>query len=283
MSGGDKLSIQEVCQRAARLPCSPKLLPRLIEAMRDTESAADRIGDIIRQDTGLAASTLRLANSAAYGREIAIADLTQAIVVLGGREIYRIAAAAMLARWEEEHQDSLPWSPGAFSQHCLAVAVTAEVLADLMNLDNGTSAYTAGLVGDIGRLALAFICAGAYPEIGAEARSGDGGWDAAELRVLGFNSRDIGVSLMRSWNFPPAFITMIELLPNPESAPEADRPFLAQMHAARYLANSLGAAGAAAEFYFEPRPDFLGRHGYTVAVLKTALEKAGGKLRGKSN
>jgi len=188
----------------------------------------------------------------------------------------------MLARWEEAHQDTLPWSPGAFSQHCRAVAVTAEVLADLMDLGNATSAYTAGLVGDIGRLALAFICSGSYPEIGAGVRSGDGGWDAAELRVLGFNSRDVGVSLMRSWNFPPAFITMIEFLPNPESAPEADRPFLAQMHAARYLANSLGPAGASAEFFFEPQPEFLARHGYTVAVLKTALEKAGSRLRGKS-
>jgi len=273
-------SIDEVCRKASSLPCAPRLLPRLIEAMRDPDAAAEKIGNIILLDSGLAASTLRVANSAAYGREMPIADVTQAIVVLGGREIYRIAAAAMLARWEEMHQDLLPWSPGAFSRHSFAVAVAAEVAGKHVGVGDETNAYSAGLVGDIGRLSLAFLCAPAYPEIGGLVRSGLCRWEEAETKVLGYNNRDIGVILMKSWNFPPAFVTMVQFIGNPDGADESDRPFLAQMHAARYLANSLDPQGTPDEFLFEPNPEFLSRHGYTEKVLEQALAKVRMKTQG---
>jgi HD-like signal output (HDOD) protein len=249
--------------------------------MRDPDSAAEKIADIIRLDSGLAASTLRVANSAAYGRGMPIADLAQAIVVLGGREIYKIAAAAMLARWEEMHQESLPWSPGAFSRHSFSVAVAAEVVGRIVGAGDSTNAYSAGLVGDIGRISLAFICAASYPEIGALVRSGDCRWEEAESKVLGYNNRDVGASLMKSWNFPPAFVTMVLFIANPDGAAESDRAFLAQMHAARYLANSLAPQGTPDEFLFEPHPEFLARNGYTEEVLERALGEVREKTRGQ--
>jgi HD-like signal output (HDOD) protein len=273
-------TIEEVCRQASALPCAPRLLPRLIEAMRDPDAAADKIGSIILLDSGLAASTLRVANSAAYGREIPIADVTQAIVVLGGREIYRIAAAAMLARWEEMHQDLLPWSPGAFSRHSFTVAVAAETVGKHVAFGDETNAYSAGLVGDVGRLSLAFLCAPAYPEIGGLVRKGGCRWEEAETKVLGYNNRDIGARLMKAWSFPPIFVTTVEHMDNPEGADEADRPFLAQMHAARYLANSLDPQGTPDEFLFEPQPEFLAGHGYTEQVLEQSLAEVREKTQG---
>ena len=281
MGTQEKVSFEEFCRRATLLPCAPRLLPRLISAMKEPESAAERIGEIIRQDSGLAASTLRLANSASYGREIPIADLTQAIVVLGRSEIYRIAARAMVARWEEAHQKALPWGPGALSQHSLSVAVAAEALGGLRGIDDVTTAYTAGLVGDVGLLALAFVCSDVYPRVSTLSRNGGCRWEEAESRVLGFNNRTVGAALMRSWNFPSAFVTMVAFQNNADAAPPQDRPFIAQMQAARYLANSLGSFGTPEEFYFEPQQDLLARHGYTPALLKDAYEKAKAKMERK--
>jgi HD-like signal output (HDOD) protein len=249
--------------------------------MRESEAAADRVGDLIRQDAGLAASTLRLANSAAFAREVPIGDITQAIVVLGRREIYRIAAAAMVARWEEAHQDMLPWSPGAFGRHSLAVAVTAEVLATLLDEEDPTAAYSAGLVGDIGRLAVAFLCADHYPRISELARQGDAAWEAAETRVLGYHNREVGMALMREWNFPSQFVAMVEYLPDPGRAPRADRPFLALMQAARFVGNSLDPAGTPEEFLFKPQAEFLNRHGLGVEVLGKALELARERMQAR--
>jgi HD-like signal output (HDOD) protein len=106
-------------------------------------------------------------------------------------------------------------------------------------------------------------------------------WEEAETNVLGYNNRDIGVILMKAWNFPPAFVTMVEFIGNPDGADEPDRPFLAQMHAARYIANSLDPQGTPDEFLFEPHPDFLTRFGYTEQVLEQALVDVKEKTRGR--
>lgn len=59
-------SLDEVCERALRLPCSPTLLPRLVTVLEDVNASAMDIETIIKLDTALAGSTLRLANSAYF-------------------------------------------------------------------------------------------------------------------------------------------------------------------------------------------------------------------------
>jgi HD-like signal output (HDOD) protein len=249
-------------------------------AINDPEAAADRISAIIQQDPGLAANTLRVANSAAYGREIPIGDLTQAIIVLGEREIYRIAAAAMVSRWEESHQESLPWAPGAFARHSYAVAVTAEVLAGMIDGGDTASAYTAGLVGNIGRLTLAFICAPWYPSIGGYVRNRGMSWEDAETEILGYHHRGLGLLLMQSWNFPHEFISVAEFISLPEGAPVEHRLFIAQMHAARYLANSIDPLGTPDEFIFVPDMGFLNEYGFTAPILEEAVKNVRDRTRG---
>ena len=52
-------SIELVCERALRLPCSPAMLPRLINVLVAPDSSADEVADLIKVDSALAASTDR--------------------------------------------------------------------------------------------------------------------------------------------------------------------------------------------------------------------------------
>ena len=85
-------TLEEVCTTALRLPCSPVLLPRLIAALEQETSTAVEIERIIGMDSALAASTLRAANSAFYGARGGVAALDEANLLLGEKEVYRIAA-----------------------------------------------------------------------------------------------------------------------------------------------------------------------------------------------
>ena len=58
--------IEDVCEKAARLPCSPVLLPRLSRALASEGTTADELEAIIVVDPALASATLRLANSAFF-------------------------------------------------------------------------------------------------------------------------------------------------------------------------------------------------------------------------
>ena len=157
--------LDEVCAQALKLPCGPSLLPRLIATLQDAQSTAHEIEQIISLDSALAAATVRLANSAHFGAREPVAALDEAIVRLGQREIYRLSALALVSRWESVHHENLRWAPGDYSRHSLCTAIAAEVLAETTERIDPAMAYTAGLVCDLGKLALAYVCAPFYPAI----------------------------------------------------------------------------------------------------------------------
>ncbi len=78
-------TIDQVCERALRLPCSPAILPRLITVLVANDSSADDIADIIKVDAALAAATLRLANSAYFAGGTPSDTVSDAVVRLGQR------------------------------------------------------------------------------------------------------------------------------------------------------------------------------------------------------
>ena len=60
-------TLEEVCANVSKLPSAPSLLPQLMAALHKIEGTVGELERLIRVDSALAAATLRLANSAAYG------------------------------------------------------------------------------------------------------------------------------------------------------------------------------------------------------------------------
>jgi HD-like signal output (HDOD) protein len=264
-------SLDQVCEQALRLPCSPALLPLLIAALHDETSTAAEIERIIALDSALAGATLRLANSAAYGGTAPVFALDEAILRLGQREIYRLAALVLVSRWESVHTKNLRWEPGDYSRHSLCVALAAEVVAESSERIDPQVAYTAGLVCDLGKLALAYVCAPFYPGISARCEAERCAWEEAERWVLGYNHAEVGAKLLRAWNFPESFALVVEHQLNPPGAPPEALALLAHLHAARYLAVSLGAGVTEEGFLFHLHGSFLSEWGFTADFLQEAM------------
>ncbi len=264
-------SLDEVCALALKLPCSPALLPRLIAALHNETSTAAEIERIIALDSALAAATLRLANAAAYGPHEPVAALGDAILRLGQKEVYRLAALVLVSRWESVHTDNLRWDPGDYSRHSLCVAVAAEVVAESAERIDPQVAYTAGLVCDLGKLALAYVCARHYPTISACCEIAPCAWEQAEKSVLGYNHAEVGARLLRAWRFPERFAAVVEYQLDPSRGPAEALPLLAHLHAARYLAVSLGPGVTEEGFLFHLHGSFLAEWGFTTDFLEEAM------------
>jgi HD-like signal output (HDOD) protein len=263
--------LDEVCALALKLPCGPALLPRLIATLQDAESTAHEIERIISLDSALAAATLRLANSAHYGAGEPISALDEAILRLGQREVYRLAALALVSRWETVHHASLRWAPGDYSRHSLCTALAAEVLAEATERIDPAAAYTAGLICDIGKLALAYICAPFYPAISDCCALAPCTWEQAEKSVLGYDHTEAGARLLRAWRFPELLAQAVEHQLDPARAPAAVMPLLAHLHAAKYLAVTLGPGVTEEGFLFALHGAFLGEWGFTSDFLEEAM------------
>ncbi len=261
-------SIETVCEQALRLPCSPALLPRLTAVLAVPKSSADDIADIIKIDSSLAASTLRLANSAYFATETPSETVTDAVIRLGQRELYRLAALALVSRWEVGTSRS---DPGDFCRNALCTALAAEVLAETTERIDPQMAYTAGLVCDIGRLAVAHACASFFPAVRDFRITHGGTWSDGERSVLGYTHSEVGSRLLQAWSFPPTFAMAAQFCENPSEAPEESLPLVAHLHAAKYIATSFGPGAREDGIFFELNTPLMIEWGFTSELLQETM------------
>ncbi len=266
------ITIDEVCQKALRLPCSPVLLPRIIVVIEKEDVSIGELEKVIRLDPVLTSSTLRLANSAYFAAGSNRVDsLEEALQRLGLKEIFRLAALSLAGRWMTLDTDGYHWEAGDFCRLALVTAVAAECLAERVDGVDARTAYTAGLVHEVGKLAVAYSCGEYFTRIRAHQQANRCVWLAAEKAILGFNHAEVGSSLLRKWNFPERLVAVASFNPPTPSAPAEMMPMLVNVHAAKYLAASLGAGVAEDGFLFELHSGLLIEWGYSAAVLESAL------------
>lgn len=261
-------SIEKVCEQALRLPCSPAMLPRLTAVLVAPDSTADDIADIIKVDSSLAASTLRLANSAYFSTEVPADTVTDAVIRLGQRELYRLAALALVSRWEVGVSQS---EPGDFCRNALCTALAAEVLAETTEQVDPQMAYTAGLVCDIGKLAVAHACGAFFPAIRAHRAAHGGTWSDGERHVLGYSHSEVGSRLLQGWSFPPLLAMAASYGERPAEAPAEALPLMAHLHAGKYVATSFGPGVPEDGFLFELNSPLMVEWGFTPELMQETM------------
>ncbi len=264
-------AFDEVCARALQLPCSPTLLPRLTAVLAREDAGADELEAVIRIDPALAGSTLRLANSAFFSAATPVETVGEAILRLGQREIYRLAALSLAGRWMITAADGYRWEAGDFCRHALCRAIAAEHLADHTQLADPGLAYTAGLVGTAGKLAIAYACAPWFGDIRRHQVDHACTWVEAEHAILGYDYPEIGAALLTRWKFPPSLVAAAQFQLRPAQGPADLQPLLATLHAAHYLATSMGIGVSEDGFLIEIDGALLLNFGFTPELLTGAL------------
>lgn len=265
-------TLSQVCDKAMTLPAAPVLMPKIMRVLAKEDASISEFEQVIRLDTALAAATLRLANSAYFssggdGAE----NLEEAIQRLGQREVYRLAALAITGRWMNTHVEGFRWGVGDFCRFSLITALSAEYLAQKSSGVDPQTAYAAGLVHEIGKLALAYSCLEQFGAI-RERQEGNGStWLAAERAVLGYTHAEVGAALLRRWNFPPSLVAVAQYNPPAPDAPKEARPLLTLVHAGKFIATSIGAGVGEDGFLFELNQELMREAGLTPELIEEAL------------
>ncbi len=224
----EPLSAAAVLQRVARLPALPQAVLALQATLHDEHASIAECAGQIRRDAALTARMLRLANSAFYGVPGRVASVDDAIHLIGVRPLRALATtAAVSLQFEPPPPDAL--GHAGFWRHTLAAAHAAQALAEALGLDDET-AYTAALLHDIGRLALAVH----FPDAMRAWLPGT----AAERAALGIDHAEVGAAIARHWHLPEA---VAEAIASHHRPPPAERATLVDVvHVADALAHRLG-------------------------------------------
>jgi HD-like signal output (HDOD) protein len=204
----------------------PMIYDRLVRVINDQRARAADAGRIISEDPGLTARLLRIVNSAMFAFPKPIESVSQAVTLVGTRQIRDLALATSVTRMFEDMPAELI-DMYSFWQHSLACGVIARRIAAQRREPNIERFFVAGLLHDIGRLVM-FLRAGALVKSAMD-RANESGLPlvTCEGEILGCHHGQVGDALLSKWRFE---------MPYREAVAYHHAPSVARLHPAETAA-----------------------------------------------
>jgi putative nucleotidyltransferase with HDIG domain len=203
-------SREEIIKAVESLPPLPAVAMRVMQVAQDPNSSAADLAVVVSADPGLSARVLRIANSAAYRRQRDITSVQEALVMLGFLQARNIAISSAITGAYAPDALNVLFRIAQFWRHSMAVAFRASELAGRSRRLDVPSAFTAGILHNMGRLAMFYADPAGVDQAVAEAIVRDEPIETIEREMLGYDHAEVGGLLARKWNLPVAIQEAIE-------------------------------------------------------------------------
>src|SRR5579859_772796 len=189
-----------------RLPPFPRVAIRVLQLVNDENVQLHQLCELIASDPAFASEVLTVANSALYSPRYPSSSILQAIAVLGATKLQGMCVTVGVRAYLGKSM-SQPAMRGLW-RHNLACALIAERMAAVGFLDKDT-AYTCGILHDIGRTALAVIQPKEYANLLESHRGTPSSIIEGERQLIGWDHCEIGQRLISEWKMPAEFEPII--------------------------------------------------------------------------
>ena len=201
------------------LPSPPAIALQIIELAQDPDVDLGAAASVIAMDPALSARLMRVANSPLYAGRRRVETLAQATTMLGLNATLSLALGFSLARGLRAI-DSAAAEQERLWKHSVLAALAARLLGEQAGLDKLEDLMLAGLLQDIGALAMLQ----ARPDAWLALR--DGGripvTPEREREVFGGDHAEAGAWLARRWQLPGYLCNAIA---TSEGSPEPSSTF----------------------------------------------------------
>ena len=185
------------------MPTPPGIAVQLVNLAQSSETNFRQVEELVKLDPVIAGKLMRLANSSYYTRDRKIENLRQAIGKFGLNGTLTIALTFSLIKTPKNSGESFD-----FNSHwlrSLASAIICKRLSQLCSAGAPETFYLAGLLQDIGVLALATAKPQLYQHSSCTAVSHQL-QIAAETAELGVDHSAVGSWLLEYWEFPRLYV-----------------------------------------------------------------------------
>ncbi|MGB4861542.1 MAG: HDOD domain-containing protein [Tepidiformaceae bacterium] len=241
------------------LPPLPAVALRVMEVAQNPKSSASDLALVVSSDPGLSGRLLRVVNSAAYRRAREITSVQDALVTLGFVQARNMAISGAIAGAYAPDALNVLFRIEVFWRHSIAVAFKAAELAGKSRRLDVPSAFTAGILHNMGRLAMFYADATALDQAIAACLSRDQSLEELESELLGYDHAEVGGLLAERWKLPA---DIQDAIARHHSAPADEVSLAGVINAANAFvtANGLLAGYVVPPAYGEvpvPAPDFL--------------------------
>jgi putative nucleotidyltransferase with HDIG domain len=218
----------------AKLPAMPQILLKLLGLCQADGAGMAEMAKLVANDPGMTVKVLNVANSAAYNRGGQKVALMQALSTLGADMIKTLVISESVLQTFNSFPYSANTDLRTFWKHALTTAVIARELAKAIDYAQGEEAYLAGLLHDVGRMALLAAAPDDYAAI-FYAPDNDS-LCAQEQRSLQISHVEAGAWLIERWNLDSYMADAVLYHHEPARRVEGAHPLIRIVHLAHALA-----------------------------------------------
>lgn len=243
VNGGESRSTRPSRQEARTLlkkivdlPTLPAVVQKVIEVVEDERSSATDLARVIMTDESLTARVLRLANSAFYGHHRGVSSVTQAMVVLGFDVVKSLVLGISIFNTLWGKGKKVSAERKKMWLHSVTTASASNVIISATKPEKRETAFVAGLLHDIGKVALLSVYPQEYQDICRSAGNKRCPIQEVEASVLGFDHAEVGGWLSEQWNLPPEIVNAIMYHHRPGASPADSRLLTSVVHVGDLLA-----------------------------------------------
>jgi HD-like signal output (HDOD) protein len=205
MSLDHATSARELAKLVQQVPSLPLTFQRINELVTNPRSSANQITEAVTADQGLATRILRLANSSFYGLSARIDTISQAVTIIGTRQLRDLAlATAVLDLFKDVPNAAL--NGKAFWEHALAVGSATRLIAAKRGERETERHFVSGMLHDIGLVVMAQQMPDQVTAHVRAAETANQPLSMIERRDLGFDHAELGAHVIEHWRLPPSLI-----------------------------------------------------------------------------
>jgi len=193
------MSQASVLSNLSKVPPFPPVAAKLLNVLSDESADISEVAELVSSDATLSARLLQSVNSVEVGLTNSVTSVPQALALLGlerTRQVTIAVATAVYAggalRTEELR---LCW------EHSIATAILADQIAEACGVFKA-SAYTAGIIHDIGRLGLLLAYPKDYERVIRDAATQCVDLLDFEREQFGMHHAEAGQKLAEQWKLP---------------------------------------------------------------------------------
>lgn len=161
------------------------------------DAGINELSQLVAQDPAMAAKMMGVANSSAYHRGGSAHTLEQALTIIGTSMIKTIVINESVFQVFDKFSRASEVNLNDFWLHSLFAGVKARMLAVRMNYSNPEEAYLAGLLHDVGRLAMLAMAPKEYSQHFLAQDSDK--LCVVEVRALQASHAEVGAWLIEQW------------------------------------------------------------------------------------
>lgn len=217
------------------LPAFPAAATRLLHLLNDSNASYSEFAEVIESDPSFTWEVLKAANSPLFGLPFEVEDIRHAVAIVGVERVKGLVLVIALSR-EFRHAFREPRLVDCW-KHCLATAHLSADLSARYNTDPGL-AYTAGLLHDLGRIALMTAFPRKYVALIEESISRQVDIRELERQFFEIDHCTAGATMMLVWQLPASLMNVC--LRHHDPMPAGERSLLANVVAANRVAHIIG-------------------------------------------